>query len=646
MNRRAIILCSFILYVPQVRGQEPGRVLELGAEDSTRAGRLNSASVVLGRSLNTFSWVGRVSIDTTAGSTTVKLSDQNTSNVIFLDAGQSPTNKLKSNQQNLSFLLGQRLTGNLSSELQWSSLIYSDNKSVGLSSATFHSILGGVEYYPLDAVSITPLAGYRWDNQLGVRDKGVSYTLSGVMHPLDLDGYRLVGAAQYHEDRLDPRLLQRHFVHLGAQKDFLENTRDSLDVGYSRNQREFYSITDGNIESRAENALSFSNLLDYEIASNVVTRLMVNLFSRSLSKNTRHYSDAPDTLRFNTAIDEFRLDTYVQTTYRSDDGAVVASVRFAHGERDEQHRATAVFNSKSPIPEAQLRAQSQDEGQKNNLTRRTSLSGELQLPLSPSDRFSFAGSASILRYDTPSALNDDDRDELLIALSIETTHLASRVLDIGVSIDGTLSHTVYLFSQRSANNNYNRVIRLAPTATYKPTKSIISANTFEVLANYTVYDFEEQVSSVQSFSYRQFGWLDSSSIQMNRRIGLDFFSYLKLYERGQLKWSDFSERRENSYVDRTIASQIRFSPQEGLVFALGVRYFSQSRYTYAGALKSLDAYIRSIGPTCSIRWDIGEYSRLMFQGWYERQTVTGSQPLVQESRRSLPNFTMNINVNL
>lgn len=638
------MMCALLFSVFHARAQEPSRVPELGAEDSTRSERFNSASIVLGRSLNTFNWVGRMSIDTTAGGTIVKLSDQNTANVIFLDDSQSPTNKLKSNQQNLSLLLGRRLAGNLASEIQWSSLVYSDNKSVGLGAASFHSVLGGIEYDPAAAVSITPLVGYRWDNQIGIRDQGVSYTLSGKMHPIDLDGYQLVGAAQYHEDRLDPRVLQRHSAHLGAEKYFFENTRDSLDVGYNRNQREFYSITDGNIESRAENALSFSNLLDYEIDKHVLTRLMVNVFSRSLNKNTRHYSAVADNLRYNTAIDEFQLDTYIQTTYISDDRTVVASVRFGHGERDEQHRATAVFNSQSP--QIQLNTQNELEGQKNNLTRRTSLSGELQLPLSSSDKFSFAGSASILRYDTPSTFNDDDRDELLIAFSIGTTHHASRYLDLGLGIDGTLSHVVYLFSQRSANNNYNRVLRLAPMVTYRPTKDIISANTFEVLANYTVYDFEEQVSNVQSFSYRQFGWLDSSSIQVNRRIGLDFFSYLKLYERGQLKWSDFSERKENSYVDRTLATQVRFSPQDGLVFALGLRYFSQSRYAFTGAIRNLDASFRSIGPTCMISWDIGQYSRLMFQGWYERQTVTGSQPLAQESRRSVPNFSMNINVNL
>ncbi len=645
MNRNIQIpAAALLLLVATARGQEPPRIPDLGSEDSTRSVRVNSASIALERNLNTFNWIGRMSIDTTAWGTIVRLNDQNTSNVILLDGSSSLTRKLKSNQQNLSLLLGRRLAHNLTSELQWTSLIYSDNKSVGLGAATFHSALGGVEYYPDDAVSVTPLIGYRWDNQVGIRDKGMSYTLAGQTHGIDLDGYQLAGDAQFHEDRLNPRVLQRHFAHLGAQKSFSENGRDSLDVGYNRNQREFYGIIDGNIESRIENALSFSNLLDYEVDNHLLTRLMVNVYTRTLDKNLRHFSPIRDTLRFNTAIDEFRLDTYVQTTYRSDDGLTVASVRFGHGERNEEHRATAVFNAVNP--EFLLNDQDNKEAQKNNLTRRTSLSGELQLPLSSSDKFSFSASASILRYDTPSDVNDDDRDELLVAVSAATTHHISRYLDLKFNLDGTLGHIVYLFSEQSANNNYNRVLRLAPTAVYRPTDDITTANTFEVLANYTVYDFEEQVSSVRSFSYRQFGWSDSSSFQMNRRIGLDFLSYLKLYERGQLKWSDFSERVENSFVDRTVSAQIRFTPQEGILFALGLRYFSQSRYAFAEGFKSLDTYIRSIGPTCMISWDIAQYSRVTFKGWYEQRTFRGSQEPGQESHQSLPNLSMNINLNL
>jgi hypothetical protein len=175
---------------------------------------------------------------------------------------------------------------------------------------------------------------------------------------------------------------------------------------------------------------------------------------------------------------------------------------------------------------------------------------------------------------------------------------------------------------------------------------VVSLNIFEVLANYTVYDFEQQGASIPSFSYRQFGWVDSSSVEFTRRIGLDFFSYLKLYERGQFRWSDFSERTENSFVDRTISSQLRFSPEEGILFAIGIKYFSQSRYIFVSGVKTPDSFIQSFGPTCFILWDIGTHSRLNFNGWYERRTFSGSQTQPGESSQALPNLSMNITINL
>jgi hypothetical protein len=459
-----------------------------------------------------------------------------------------------------------------------------------------------------------------------------------------LDGYQLAGSVQLHGDRLNPRVLERQLTHVGIQKLFSGKTRDSIDVGYSRNRREFYTVTTGNIESRIEDALFFSNLLDYEFEPRFLTSLFVNVFSRSLHRNTRQFMTIADS-SINTTIDEFRLETYIQSMYRSYDGGLVASIRLGHGERSEQHSA-------SPNPYATTKRftdQRKIEESKNNLASRTSLGGLVRLPLSTSDTLSFSGTTSILRYDTPAELSPEnrvDRDELLVALSVSSTHRISQYLDLGLAFNGNLSHVVYLFGAWSANNNYNRVLRLSPTATYRPTKTITSINTFEVLANYTVYDFEQQVSGVRSYSFRQFGWMDSSSIQFTRRIGLDCFAHVRLYERGQLQWSDFSERTENSYVDRTIASQIRFSPREGILFAVGARHFSQSRYAFAGGVKMLDLFIRSFGPTCLIRWDIGVFSKLAFEGWYEQRTFAGSQMQQVASSQSLPNLSMNITINL
>jgi hypothetical protein len=257
--------------------------------------------------------------------------------------------------------------------------------------------------------------------------------------------------------------------------------------------------------------------------------------------------------------------------------------------------------------------------------RRTALSGSVGFPLSPSDRMMLAGAASILRYDTPSALNVEDRDELLIAASIGTFHRLSRVLDAGISLDGSLNHIVYLLKERSANNNINRVLRISPRLLWRPGEGFASMNAFEVLANYTVYDYELEASSVKSYSYRQFSWLDSTSVRLSSRVTLDLFAYLKLYERGQLNWEDFTERPENAFNDQTFSGQFRFDAWAGAVFAIGARYFSQTRYNYEKGVKQVASRLHSIGPTCVLYWNAGRFGELVLRGWYEKRTqVDGS----------------------
>ncbi|MEK9138548.1 MAG: hypothetical protein AAB393_15600, partial [Bacteroidota bacterium] len=341
-----LLLCTGL-----VQAQEAPHVSDLGTTDTSTIARNNSAAISLERNLNTFNWIGRAVVnDTTAWGTIVRLNEQYTSNVILLDGGTSTSQrKLQSTQQNHSLILMSPLVKDLASQVQWTSLVYSDNKSVGLRTATFHSLLGGLEYHPIEFLSLTPLVGYRWDNQAGVRDRGPSYTLAGQIYGIDMDGYQLTGAAQFHEDRLNPRVLQRHFAHVGAQKYFSGNTHDSLEIGYRRNRREFYNVADGNIESRIENVFSFFNFLNYELDNNFSALLFVSVANRSLDKDLRHFSATPDTVvRFNTAIDEFRLDSYVGAAYRSDEGGLLGSLRLSHTERNELHSAKPIPGAPPP----------------------------------------------------------------------------------------------------------------------------------------------------------------------------------------------------------------------------------------------------------------------------------------------------------
>jgi hypothetical protein len=593
----------------------------------------NSAGILFDRNLNTFTWIGRAAVDTTAGGTHVNFNELYSSNVVLVSTPGG--GKLQSNQQSLSLRLSHRLVDNLFSTAQWSSMIYSDNRSVALGNASINSVLGGVNYLPFQSISLSPMAGYRWDKQADVRDRGPSYQLGGRATDLDLDGYLFNAAGQYHTDNLNPRRLESHFGRVSIQKQFTPSAEDSVEVGAARNRREFYISGDSTIESRVENIFSFSNLLSYEILPRVAASFYFGFNTRGLDKNLRNLGAPPPPGQFNTHIDESHLDAFFQTDYRSRDGLTGASFRFAYSERDEMH---AIRLSDASVPKLYAEANAQEES-KNNISRQTSVAGSLDFPFSLSDHIFLSAAARILRYDTPSLLNVEDRDELLVVASIGTRHHVSRYLDMDVVLDGTLSHLVYLLSDRSANNNINRVLRLSPRATYRPSPYFMTMNAFEVLANYTVYDFEQQVALVKSFSFRQFGWIDSSSIQITRKLGLDFFAYLKLYERGQLKWTEFRERTENSFIEKTYVVQVRFSPNPGLLFAVGLRFFSQSRYAYKPQGKLLDLYLRSAGPTCLINWQVGPHSQINLRGWYEERRQTDG------SIQGLTNMTMNILMN-
>ncbi len=614
-----------------LHAQEVGPDLSVDAADTVF--HRNTAGILFERNLNTYNWTGRASMDTSVLGMKVLLREEYTSNIILLEGTSStPQQRPESNQQRISLLLDQPVASNFSTHAQWASLVYSDNKAVGISNASTHSLLGGITYAPIPGISFGPSVGYRWEKQLDVRDKGVEYLFDARTQRMDVDGYLISGEGHYDEARLDPRSLEGHYARVGVQRTFLGATRDTLELGFRRNRREFYAIADTNIESRIENVFSFTNLLDYEFNTNVIGTLFVNVSNRILDKNFRALQAkilVPG--QFDTEIDEFRLEVYFETRYTADNGGTAASTRFYYSERDENH--TAKERTASSL-EA-FRTRSEEEKTKDNVARRTALSGSLELSLSKSDRVMLSGTTSILRYDTPSEFNFEDRDELLVAVTLATSHKISQYFDLAFSLEGNLSHVVYLLNQRSANNNYNRVIRFSPRTVYRPISVLSTTNSFEVLANYTVYDFQQQLVQVRSFSYRQFGWMDSTSVQVTRRVGLDFLTYLKLYERGQLNWSAFTERTENSFSEQTYAVQGRFTPYEEILFAVGLRYFSQSRYGYTTGQKQLESFLKSVGPTCQILWNLSAQSQVGFRGWYEHRSQSGGS-------RSLANMAMNI----
>jgi len=599
----------------------------------------NSAIILFDRSRNTFNSMELFALDTTVWSTRIWFRQLYDGNIILLEgSGGSADQRLKSDRNSMAAFVSHPIAPSFSVRADFSSLVYTDDKDVGLSSTSSHVLAGGFEYSPTLFMSLTPLLGYRWDNQGVLRDRGPHYALSGTARDLRLDGYRLTGEFHLQEDLLDPRVLENHGARAGVQKTFEGRTRDSLEVGVTRTRREFYSPPDTllGVDSRVENILTVANLLDYDVSRELLASLYVGVHSRGLNRETRSVGPTPLPPVFGSAIDEFRLETFLQTTYHH--AELSGFLRLFYAERTESHEARAPAGSPADL-RLLFDERNDQEQTKNNSTQRTAVSGMLHWPLGSSDTLVVAGSGSILRYDTPSRQNTEDRDEQLFALTFVSSHRLARTLLLTLTLEGTTGHTVYLLKERSANNSRNRILRLAPRTTFRPSSGFFTANTFEVLANYTVYDFEEQAALVKSFSYRQFAWHDSTAVELTSRIGLDFLGSLKFYERGQLNWGEFTERPENSFVDRLLRVQARWSPATAAVFGVGYCSFTQHRYSYAGARKKLDTVIQSVGPTCTILWEAGSHGRISLLGWYEQWSQTAG------ITRSLVNLSFNVQCN-
>ena len=637
----ALICFSTIWFAARAAGQEQteSTTLPLVQVDSLRRND-NAASIISDNNISTFRSIGAAGYKNAFGPLSLALNELFVSTVVQTDR------KRITDEQNLDLFLRHRLADRLQAAFRLSSLIVTDNQNLGITNVTANAAYGGVEIMPLQSLTIAPLLGARAEEQDGQRDHGLSGILDIKSDNLMYDGYATDITGKFEYDNLSPRTLDTRYLSLAADKYFFEQTRNYIQFRYTRNKRDFYSPADAviqsdfgvsnNIETRAEDAYLLTDTLDYNIGANVLFHMYGNVFTRTIDRETRYkyYAGNPDP-GANTSTQETRFEgaaelrTLLSQTLRT-------SLQVAYQERDEKHEVIP-DDSLSSIQYSQY---SDQEANRNNHSRRTWLSSTTALTLSESHVISLTGSVSLLRYDTPTLANDDDRDELAYIISLSSYSRFGRHFAARLSIDANLNHLVYLGSTRSADNTWNRIFRLSPRLEYTPSRAVTTVNTFEVLANYTSYDFEYPSSPIRSFVFRQFNFLDSTAVDFTRRFGCDLFVFLRLYERGDFRWDSFSERPLTYYDERTYIIAPRYRLKESLLFSVGIRYFDQSRYAYSGSDRILDQQIRSIGPVTTVDWTVTNRTSFLLKGWYENQKQTGTP------NRGIVTMTMSLVVHL
>jgi hypothetical protein len=519
-----------------------------------------------------------------------------------------------------------RLSEEWNLQLKNVSNVLADNRVIDLGRMAQHQVLAGFEYLPTQSVKGEVSGGYELNSQEDEGDQGFAYMLGFDARRVKLDEFDASLQSSWNQSFLGRRTPRTGDVKLILLRDFGGGVSDSLAINYGTQKSEFYTGLSSsyqkslgvqhNIFHRDAGVFEIMNQTKYNLDRSFSLNTSFGLSNRLIERGYRFKDNLNPTSLTDSRIQEMQFFGTVSLLWSPLDW-LDADIRLLYTERDERYSV-----QDAPVPNIeQLRAQA---NKLENTAQRTMFSTALNANVTQNDRIRLVSSVGILRYDTPDASNTDDRDELLVTSGIEILHRFSSHVLLILTADLTLFHLVYLRQEQSANNNWNRVIRLSPSIEYVPTSWFRTIARAEVLANYTVSDYEQQSASIQSFSFRQAMWSDSTVLRLSERIECNFSGSLRIFERGTLKWKEFKEKPEEYYIEKTLWPEFIWSSAIGLKVGIGFRYFGQDRYKYQTNQRIFTQGIEALGPTVFIEWLGSSTEKITLSGWREEQKNNGT----------------------
>ena len=500
--------------------------------------------------------------------------------------------------------------------------IYSDDRKLTVSESSNLNALLYTKIIPHQKIALTPFAGYTDNTQIGESDEGSIYGAEASINRIEFSNFQLSSRFKFQNEDISPRKNYQRLLDLDLLSELDERLFNRINANYNELRRDFYFEADSlvkekfnvtnNIQSRVERNYSFRDQIILIPSGNGFSFNVAGGGAwRKIARETRYRTDLVlSSSRFDTNIEELRLNLDVNSQYRSDKFSGEARASFS--ERDEKHQ---VIRNES-ADEIFFDEREEIEKQKNNTSSLTTIALSGSYDLSEKDNFYASVFHRKLKYDTPSEVNFDDRDEVLTISRLMYLRKFNSFFNFFVNLEGSINHIVYIFNERSSNNNIKRILKLSSGGNFRG-KRLRSTNTAEVSANYTVYDFEEINPTFQSFAFRQFSFKDSTRFAITSSVDFDFFGNVKLAEQGDFKWTNFTSKPARYLQEIQLEPKLVYK-RKGISLGAGIRFFSLITFRFNQENhKEKDSEYTSIGPLSEIIYSLNNDLYLKIYGWYE-----------------------------
>lgn len=520
----------------------------------------------------------------------------------------------------------------------------SDNRAIEINKDENVFYYSNFDYKPGNNFYINSKIGIRNEEQIGEKNTGLGGILSSEFNGFNLYNFISDGNLNLSYDKLTQKTNYSIEFNTNVFKRFTERSENNTIIRFYDRRSDFYIPATGsiigsyniknNIQSRIESYIYVEDKLKYGISDHLNFNILGAYTAKFIDSRYEYIPSSQNIVLeniYNAKVSEngFQAGTNLEFSTKN----YSAKIWMLYSERVEQHNPADI----GEFPSSIIRELERLEKDKDNNSKNTSLVLEASANITNTHLFRFSGSSSILKYDTDSKDNYDDRDELNSILNISHKYSNLRNFILETTFEYNMSTLSYLFKEKSSNNNTNKIYRLTSRSVFNPAVSLSTKNSLQVLANYTVYKFEDIVSKIQSFSFRQLTIADTTNYNFSRNIFFDFFGIMKIYEQGAYNEKEFSERPLAYFDDRKLNAFLGYKLTENLIFSFGFAHFIQRQYIYDSGIRYLRRAISNYGPIGKIQFYFKNNSKI---------EVTGSKDFMESSDNTIINKSESLYINV
>ncbi|MDR0928062.1 MAG: hypothetical protein LBO69_09920 [Ignavibacteria bacterium] len=499
--------------------------------------------------------------------------------------------------------------------------------------------IAGISGSIADVATYKLLAGIEDNKQSGIKATGSLFKANAEVNNWDIDGYLLNSSLSSELLFLsDNRSSKDIDVNAGIGKTFSKDEQFQVNIRYKMQGRDFVQnnynmLSDTNriVEANVNNRISANIIGNWILAEGYLMSVDGGVENINVHRN---YNALYETINYSYVdryYNELSWNIKAEAIMQHSNSIPVESkIAILVTNRNEQNYLEPRYD----IDNLTLTNLQSLEAQKDNTSLTTGLQYYATATIRKTDTLQLKLSLMKTEYDTPSNANNDDRDELNHIASLTYIRKFSKILTVIASLNYSQNHLVFIHKERSSQNNWNRILGLN-TGVRISTEKVLYFPQFEVLANYSVYDFETNLNKPRSYSYRHITYKDTLSIQLHNKYFISNKITARLYEQGKLYWSAFAELPQQRNIELSANPMLYYKFNEQHKLGLGGRIFNlnNSRYTStSGFINSND--IISLSP--EINYSI-KFNRVTLNcnGWLEYRFQNSKFDKV------IPNFYIN-----